>query len=326
MPIRLSLPLPFEPPPPLLVSQQADAEGADDLAQAARWCCELRYRHEHRAQDEVEITVSFNVRADTAMRDAGPALFTRGVVTRLIHAGDGEDVEALLLRRMSPATPWPRVVYFTSTGEALDLGDGVDDGEERRYLIPTPQPAPGWHDLGLRWCGLDVARAQNANTALTAVRNRGLVDESSEIPVYRTTTVTAPQPVAPLNRWRQDFAIRVGDESVEMALTAAVDDLFGDDAFGQPLALELSYAYAPGLADDETDLPLICVPVALQPPQPFDATTSKRIAEALTAWQAANQPPARRAQWRIALVQYAQIAPDTQQPLLDLQSLVYRLG
>ncbi|HWU51663.1 MAG TPA: hypothetical protein VN153_02510 [Tahibacter sp.] len=326
MPIRLSLPLPFEPPPPLLVSQQADAEGADDLAQAARWCCELRYRHEHRAQDEVEITVSFNVRADTAMRDAGPALFTRGVVARLIHAGDGEDVEALLLHRTSPATPWPRVVYFTSAGEALDLGDGIDDGEERRYLIPTPQPAPGWHDLGLRWCGLDVARAQNANTALTAVRNRGLVDKRSGIPVYRTTTVTAPQPVAPLNRWRQDFAIRVGDESVEMALTAAVDDLFGDDAFGQPLALALSYAYAPGPADDETDLPLICVPVALQAPQPFDATTSKRIAEALAAWQAANQPPARRAQWRVALVQYAQIAPDTQRPLLDLQSLVYRLG
>lgn len=325
MPIRLSVPLPFEPPPPLLMSQQAEAEGAADLAQAARWRYVLRYRHEHRAQDEVEISVSFNVRADPAVRDAGPAGFAHTIVARLIHADDGEDVEALRLRRDSPATPWPQVVYFASTGEALDLGDGIDDGDERGYVLPAPQPIPGWQDLGLRWSGLDVVQAQNANAALSAVRNRGLVDDASEVPVYRTSTVTAPQPVAPLNRWRQDFAIRAGDESVETALTAALDRLFGSRLIGQPLALQLSYAYAPGSAGG-ADLPLVTVPVALQAPQPFDAATPKRIVEVLSAWRATNQPPALRAQWRLALLQYAQIGPDTAQPLLDLQTLVYPLG
>jgi len=325
MPIRLSVPLPFEPPPPVLMSQQAEAEGAADLAQAARWRYALRYRHEHRVQDEVEISVSFNLRADPDARDAGPAGFAHNVVARLIHSDDGEAVEALRLRRDSPATEWPRIVYFTSTGEPLDLGDGVDEGDERRYVLPVPQPVPGWQDLGLQWSCLDVAQAQNANAALSAVRNRGLVGDASDVPVYRTRTVTAPQPVAPLNRWRQDFVIRTGDEPVETALTAALDQLFGNRLVGQTLALQLSYAYAPGSADG-ADLPLVTLPVALQAPQPFDAAIPKRIVEVLSAWRDAYQPPALRAQWRLALMQYAQIEPDTAQPLLDLQTLVYPLG
>lgn len=319
MPIRLSVPLPFEPPPPLLVSQRADAEGAADLAEAARWRCELQYLHEHRAQDEVELTVSFNVRADAAAADAGPAAFARSVVVRLIHSDDGEDVEALQLRRTSATTDWPQATYVAAGGQRLDLGAGVDDGDGRRYVLP-PQPAQTWHGVSLRWGGFGVAQAQNARAALTAVRNRGLVDDTSGIPVYRTATVVAADVVAPRNRWSQDFDIGAGGERLESALDAALGELFGNRAAGQPLALTLSYAYAPG-----PDLPLVTLPVLRQPPQPFDAATMQRIAAALAAWQASNQPPTRRAEWQIGLVQYPQIAADTARPLLDLPRLVYRL-
>lgn len=318
MPIRLSVPLPFGPPPPLLASQQADAEGAADLAQAARWRYELHYLHEHRAQDEVEIAVSFNVRADAAAADAGPAGFARNVVVRLIHSDDGEDVEALQLRRDTPAADWPQAAYLTAAGERIDLGAGVDDGDARRYLLP-PQPVQAWHGVSLRWGGLCVAQAQNARAALSAVRNRGLVDETSDVPVYRTITVVAADAVAPLNRWSQDFAIGAGGERFEAALDAAIGELFGDRAPGQQLSLALSYACAP-----RPDLPPLTLPVVLQPPQPFDAATAPRIAAALAAWQAANQPPTLHAEWQVALVQYAQIASEPR-PLLDLQRLVYRL-
>ncbi|WP_257389607.1 hypothetical protein, partial [Tahibacter caeni] len=322
MSIRLHLPLPYEPAPPIIAAQLAVAPAAADLAGAARWCYELRYLHEHRAQDEIEIAVSFNVRA-AAAADAGPAGFDERVVARLVY-GDDDEIRSLRLRRTTPSTHWPRAGHVTPAGERIDLGDGVGDGDERDYPIDPPLPAAGWQALSLRWCGLTVADAQNARAALTAVRNRGLVDDASDIPVYRTATVVAADTVAPLNQWSQDFEIGAPGENLEGALVAAFGVLFGARAIGQPLALRLYYAYALA-ADDPADALLGVLPVALQPPQPLAATTAAEIAARLAGWQAQNQPPSLRARWQIELVQYAQIGTDVPRPLLDLRRLVYRL-
>ena len=61
MPIRPTVPpLLWEPAPPGIETQGASAQGAANLAETALWRYHLCYWHEHRAQDEVIVTVSFN--------------------------------------------------------------------------------------------------------------------------------------------------------------------------------------------------------------------------------------------------------------------------
>ena len=323
------LPLRAEPPPPVIESQGASAQGAADLVEAVRWRYHLRYLHPHAAQDEVMIVLSLNVATpDEAVADDAPPRDDFRLAARLVYSDDGEFVVALRLTREPddalPAGRWPTADVRLPSEPPVDLGDGVGDGTERTYAFDPPVPGEGWAGVGLTWHGLGVASAQNARASLAVVRNRGLVDPATGgDAVLRTATVQAWGPVAPLNRWPDDIDISGLGDSVGAALAAVL----GEFRSGQRVSIEAFYGYrvqppAERPSSDPDALPLAYLPVGQYGDLAIDASTAARIAETLDEWRRAYDPPARGAQWRLSLVLYAQfVAPE---PLLDLRSLVYR--
>lgn len=335
MPTRPSVPpLLWEPAPPGIETQSASAQGAADLAETALWRYHLRYWHEHRAQDEVIVTASFNSvpPSDTAVAaDGAPTSVDYRLTAQLDFSVDGESIEALRLTREPdealPAGRWPRVDYRTSDGAINDLGNGVGEGGERTYAFDPPAPYWPSQSIGLTWHGLDVAGLQNARASLVAVRNRGLRDQDPDVEtiVYRTANVQAPTVVMPHNRWPDDIDISALGDTAEAALDAAFTTLFGRHRIGQRLVMKLSYGYSL-LPDTGSDAaPMVYLPVGLSTIRPITAQTSAQVAEVLTAWKAANDPPTVRGEWVISLAQFPQIDTAAAHPLLELDRLVYRL-
>ncbi|MBE9499734.1 hypothetical protein IHE61_20870 [Streptomyces sp. GKU 257-1] len=76
-PTRVPVPLRAYPAPPVLLGQAAGASatspspGAEPLAGAPLWTYSLTYTHEHAAQDEVWVTVVFNVSGEAALSGSG---------------------------------------------------------------------------------------------------------------------------------------------------------------------------------------------------------------------------------------------------------------
>jgi hypothetical protein len=335
MPTRSTVPpLLWEPAPPAIETQSASAQGATDLAETALWRYHLRYWHEHQAQDEVVITVSFNSvpSSDVAVAaDGAPGGVDCRLTVQLDFGDDGESIEALRLTRepdeAMPAGRWPCVDHRTSDGAISDLGNGVGEGGERTYAFDPPVPYGSSQRIGLTWDGLDVAGLQNARASLVAVRNRGLRDPDPgvETLVYRTANVQAPTLVMPHNRWSDAIDISALGDTVQVALDAAFTTLFGKHRIGQRIAIKLSYGYSlpPDTGSDTATMAHL--PVALSQTQPITAQTSAQVAEALSAWRAANDPPRARGEWVISLAQFAQIDTAAALPLLELDRLVYRL-
>jgi hypothetical protein len=333
MPTRPTVPpLLQEPAPPVIETQGASAQGAAVLAETSLWRYHLRYWHEHRAQDEVIVTASFNrvPTSDAAVSsDDAPGCIDCRLTARLDFSDDGESIEALRLTRepdeAMPAGRWPWADYRASDGAIVDLGNGAGEGEERTYAFDPPAPYWSSQNIGLTWNGLDVAGLQNACASLVAVRNRGLGDQSPgvETIVYRTANVQAPTVVMPRNHWPDDIDIGALGDTVDAALDAAFTTLFGKHRIGQRVAMKLSYCYSL-LPDAGSDAePMVCLPVALHTVQPITAQTSAQVAAELDAWKAATDPPATGSEWVISLAQFPQF--DAAQPLLELDRLVYRL-
>lgn len=332
MPIRPTIqPLLCEPAPPAIQTQGASAQGAGDLAETALWRYHLRYWHEHRAQDEVIVTASFNSVPPSEAADGAPTGIDYRLTVQLDFSEDGESIEALRLTREPdealPAGRWPCVDYRASDGAIIDLGHGVGEGEERTYAFDPPAPYGSSQSIGLTWSGLDVAGLQSACASLVAVRNRGLGEQNpgAESIVYRTANVRAPTVVLPYNRWPDDIDIGALGDTVDVAIGTVFATLFGKHCIGQRVAIKLCYGYSL-LPDTGSDTaPMVYLPVGLHTIQPITAQTSAQIAAMLTAWKAATDPPTTRCEWVISLAQFAQIDTATAQPLLELDRLVYRL-
>jgi hypothetical protein len=334
MSTRLILPLLVEPAPPTLGPQDATAQGAADLAETALWRYHLRYWHEHAAQDEVIVTVSFNIApSDDEMNI--PADDTPRVncvlAAQLDYSDDGERIEALRLTRAhdepGPAGRWPCADYRSSAGLIVDLGNGTGDGTVRTYAFDPPMLSEGWPGIGLIWSDLDVTCAQNARASLAVVRNRGLGDHDAPADevVYRTATVDALDVVTPFNHWPQDIDISGLGDSVEAALDATFTALFGDRRIGQRATLGLSYGYQLLPAADSDAGPMTYLPVALYPNQPITATTATQIASTLAAWKEANNPATTGSEWLFSLVLFSQVDTRAPRSLLELGRLVYRM-
>lgn len=320
MPTATALPQSPDTPPPMLEGQTATAQGAADLAETALWRYRVRYLHDRTAYDEAIVVVSFNVAPpsdDTLAADLPPRTDYRYGL-QLVPGDDGENIEALRLTREQdapgPGGRWPRADGRAPDGDIVDLGTGSGDGATRTYTFDPPLPVSYWASIGLAWDGLNVAGTQNARVSLASVRRTG--DD-----VHRSPTVDAASPAAPLNRWTQRLDITDLGDTVTTALDAALTALFGDDRSDQHATLGVYYGYRLGPADDA---PMASLPVGLYPNLTLAATTAAQIGSEIAAWKAAIDPPAAGGEWTFSLALHSRF--DASAPLLDLRSLVYRLG
>lgn len=334
MPTRPIPPLPVEPMPPYLATQEAAAEDGDDLAAATRWRYRLRYGHTHAPQDEVVIGASFNVLPWTSAMavadDAAPARTDVRLCARLDYSDDGERLVALRLVCESdepgPDGEWPEADIEAWSSGTIALGTGKDDGIGRRYPIEPPLDAGGMPTIGLTWHGLRVADRQNARAALTAIRNRGLAgdDPGSDVVVWRTATVEATTAAVPLIQRPQTIDISALGDSVEAALAAMFVTLFGERCLGQNVQISVAYRYSLAPLDGDSG-PTASLPVLLLARQPLGETTLAELTAALAQWQQAQAPPTTQAAWVFSLAQFSQLDTQAMAPLLELHELVCRL-
>ena len=330
MPTPSPQPLHREPAPPTLESQDATAQGADGIAQAALWRYQLVYWHEHAAQDEVLIGVSFNVPPASDLVDGAPLRVDRQLIVRLDYSEDGEYIHALRLQ-LEDAVPeaWPNAEYRSPNGGLVNLGPGSFDGAERTYTFDPPMPFEGWFSrIALTWNDLNVASMQNARATICVVRNRGLVAESASaaVVVYRTTTVEAPGVATPLNRWPQDIDISSLGTSVKTALDAALVALFGQRWIGQVVTMGFAYGYHLSADVPPESQIAVYLPVGVSPKQPMGSETSAQIAALLADWKETVMPATTGGHWAISLLQFSQLETAAPRPLLDLGRLVYRIS
>lgn len=89
--------------------------------------------------------------------------------------------------------------------------------------------------------------------------------------------------------------------------------------------MKLSYGYSLLRATGADAAPMACLPIGLCTIQPITAQTSAQVAEVLSAWKAASDPPTARGEWVISLAQFPQTDTVAARPLLELDRLVYRL-
>jgi hypothetical protein len=334
MSTRSIVPLHSDPPPPALLSQEAVSQGAADVAEAALWCYRLRYWHPHAAQDEVLITASFNIPSldETAIvaGDTPPRVEYR-FGARLEYSADGERIEALRLTRGESeavsAGRWPSIDYHTSSGLAVELGNGKGEGAVRTYAFDPPVLSGEWPIIGVTWSGLGIAGMQNACASLAAVRNGDLdpQDASEDYLVYRTATTYASEAATPFNHWPQTFDISDLGDTLDTALDAAFRALFGERRIGQRIRIELRYGYRLSPEAEPGIEQKVYLPVALYPNHAIAADTAAQITAAASAWKDLNNPAATGGEWLFSLVQFSQIDTRTPRPLLELSRIVYRL-
>ncbi|HST63453.1 MAG TPA: LysM peptidoglycan-binding domain-containing protein [Longimicrobium sp.] len=260
-----------------------------------------------------------------------------GFRVRLLDA-DGPDgvpvLAALVLVREQaqpgPAGAWPDVFVRTPDGGELPLLPGEPHGAVRIYTFPgTPvMPAVQWPIVTLAWGGLSVAQVQNARASLAVRRNQKLLGEDGPDTtagfIYRTPLIEATDVVTPLNTWPQRLDISSLGGTVEQALQAAFDALFGPGA-QLPVTIGMSYGYELVPPSADSDGLVTYLPVGLYPGNTLDPGTAAAVAAALALWEGAVQPSTTSAEWAFALTLYSQLDPSATRPLLQLERLVYRI-
>lgn len=266
-----------------------------------------------------------------------PTPSTFGFRARLTYSG--HLIESLVLEALQaepgPVGQWPFAVYTAPSGRVVDLGQGSGEDGFRVYPFATEEPvrAAAWAGIRLEWRGLSTASAQNASAEISVERNRMLLPPgqppipTSEAFVFSTGVVSAPSLATPLVQWSDPFDITALGGTVEAALDAAFQQLFGDAMDGLAVTIQLSYGFqlvAPAAGDPEGLRTVL--PVALYPDQTLGAGTAGELAGALAAWQTAHNPQTAGGAWIIGLTQFSQLTTTDRRALLTLREIVYSLG
>ncbi|MEW2221099.1 hypothetical protein AB0939_17700 [Streptomyces sp. NPDC006990] len=146
-PGRAQVPVPLRayPAPPVLLGQAAGASaagpssGAEPLSGAPLWTYSVTYTHEHAAQDEVWVTVAFNVSAEAALSGTGDD----DVVSALAAYGCvAEGLWSHLAGYVSGAgTPAARANAAVAFGELVERA--AEAWDRRWPLRAEDPPVPG---------------------------------------------------------------------------------------------------------------------------------------------------------------------------------------
>ena len=271
-------------------------------------------------------------RGETAA-PGGPAPETYGFTARLDPEWDPVDArwyyKALVLSRDRPQGPlgWPAMGYFEPGQPVVDLGPGVDVGEERSYAFPPKVEAFGLLGYEMRFERLHVASYQTAQSEVQVTRNAQLLDHGPKTRagfVYQTQTLAFPSPTAPLLSWDRPFAIGPWvDPVADNPLVPVFEAMFDGDDSARKIDCAILYGYE--LGGTPPDALVTYLPVKFRPKFDYAPGTPKEIAEAVAEWEGEQQPATDGAEWVFGLSLYSTVVPTDERPLLQLRRLSSRV-
>ena len=255
--------------------------------------------------------------------------FSYSYNARVTYRDLSGDIDSLTLSQVSGSGSWPDVFIQLSSGLFLQLEAQTPSQNSLEYLVPSGVSVqPGaWPVFRLVWGGLNLAIVQNARAQMSVQRNQNLIDGVETDPdfIFSTDTIIAPAIVTPLNTYGKAVDITSLGSNLTDALNACFTDLFGSDAYGQVVTMELSYGFelvAPSTGNQGL---VTYLPIGLYPNQILSAGTAAALNTAVETWQTTYQPVETGGEWVFSLKQYSQLT-DESQTLLNIERLVYRLS
>lgn len=246
---------------------------------------------------------------------------------------DGVDVYVTLtLQRLHAdgSVGWPDIEVIRDDGTRVPLSADTPLGDTQVYHFPGDDPSkqvPAFSRLGVQYTlkHLHIARYQNANAAVSVIRNAQLLGpegpQTCTAFVYRTPQLSFPEPLVPLISVDSRLAIGTWTQNAASnPLTPLFEQMFDNDFVGRQIAVSIRYGYTlvPSTPPIETMLP-----VKLHPRFTYDhATTVQSIIDAVAVWAEQADPVSLGGLWGLRIVLYSTTAPSLDRPLLELQRVV----
>lgn len=229
---------------------------------------------------------------------------------------------------------WPEIIVIREDGKAIPLAGAVPVGTTRVYTFPNADKGdlvPAFTRLGFRCAipGLQIARYQNASSAVSVIRNAHLLGpegpETCTAFVYSTPQFGFPEPLVPLIT--VGSRLDIGTWTISAAtnpLGPLFDAIFDGDPAGREIAIAIRYGYTLVASDPPIETLL---PVKLHPRFLYDpASTVASIIEAVETWAGQVQPVTVGGLWGFGISLYSSTDPSLDRPLLELQRIVSPLA
>jgi len=230
---------------------------------------------------------------------------------------------------VGPNDTWPTVYLQQTDGKFVALVPGTPEGTSLTYTTPegTSIPSTNWPVFKLVWEMLNIAEIQNARGKMWVERNQNLIDnvETNNDFIFATNLIVAPSVVTPLNSFGNRININNLGDNLTDALNAVFTNLFGANANGQIITMELSYGFELVAPQSQSSQGLVTyLPIGLYPNQTISDTTASNLNAAIEAWKVANQPSEQGGEWVFSLKMYSQLTDNTY-TLLAIDHLVYSI-
>lgn len=225
---------------------------------------------------------------------------------------------------------WPDINVIRDDGTLVSLTADAPLDNTQVYRFPgddTAKRVPAFSRLGFQYIlkHLHIARYQNANAAVSVIRNAQLLGpegpQTCTAFVYRTPQLSFPEPLVPLISVDGRLAIGSWTQSAASnPLTPLFEQMFDNDFVGRQIAVSIRYGYTlvPSTPPIETMLP-----VKLHPRFTYDqATTVQSIIDAIAVWAEQADPVSLGGLWGLSIILYSTTDPSLDRPLLELQRVV----
>lgn len=247
----------------------------------------------------------------------------------------GGVISSLKLIKLSPDVgpnnTWPGAYVQKLDGSFVPMVEASRTTDQIVYDIPEGVEilATDWPVFKLVWGDLNVSTLQNARSKIKVERNQDLLDgvDVSTNPdfVFSTETIITPSIVTPLNVFGNRIDISPLGSTLAEALDQCFTDLFGTNAYGQKVTMELSYGFELVSPSSDSDQGLVTyLPIGLYPNQVITANTGTELSGIIDRWELANKPSQNGGEWVFSIKLYSQLTDNTQ-TLLSIEHLVYKI-